>query len=147
MSGDNGSISAFGLYVGADSLVMCHHYGDETPILVIDVEGCSVSISVKGRDASESAVEFARSLARHAQAFATDVERLHAETTPPGTVAVHPALRRLAADPTGLPVSARTSRIFIPAWPVERSIRLPTPGACLVAGLRTTLRRRCSWVG
>jgi hypothetical protein len=96
MSGDNRSISAFGLYVGADSLVMCHHYGDKTPILVIDVEGCSVSISVKGRDASESAVEFARSLARHAQAFATDVERLHAETTAPGTAGTGQPAERAA---------------------------------------------------
>jgi hypothetical protein len=85
MSGDSGSISSFGLYVGTDALVMCHHYADKTPILVIDVEGCSVSISVKGRDASESALQFARELVRKAQAFAAEVERLHARQTAPST--------------------------------------------------------------
>lgn len=83
MSGDNGTICSVGLYVGADSWVTCHHYGDKTPILVIDAAGISASISVKGRDASESALQFARALAHHAQAFAADVERLHAEQITP----------------------------------------------------------------
>jgi hypothetical protein len=75
------SLTSFGLYVGADSRVTCHRYPSQTPILSIDVDGVSVTISVKGRDASETAMEFARSLATNAQAFAADVERLHAERT------------------------------------------------------------------
>jgi hypothetical protein len=84
MSG-GGSYATFGLSAGADSRVTCHHYGNRTPILVIDVSGASVQISPQGRDATESAVQFARSLAHHAQAFADEVERLHAEHTAPGT--------------------------------------------------------------
>jgi hypothetical protein len=70
MSGDARSFSSFGLYVGSDSRVNCHHYGSKTPILVIDAGGCSVAISPEGRDANDSAVEFARELARKAQEFA-----------------------------------------------------------------------------
>jgi hypothetical protein len=61
-----------------DGWVTCHHYGDKTPILVIDAGGASVSFSVQGREASASAVEFARTLAGKAQEFAADIERMHA---------------------------------------------------------------------
>jgi hypothetical protein len=84
MSGGD-SYTSFSVSVGADSRVTCHHYSDRTPILVIDVSGVSVQISAKGRDATESAAQFARSLAHHAQAFADEVERLHAESTAPDT--------------------------------------------------------------
>jgi hypothetical protein len=79
VSGGKGSHSGFGLYVGADGWVTCHHYDGKTPILVIDAGDCSVSISPATREASEAAVEFARALARNAQEFADDIERLHAE--------------------------------------------------------------------
>lgn len=85
MSGEGKSITSLGVYASADTWVTCHRYPEQTPILVIDAGTTSLSISVKGRDASESAVEFARSLALHAQEFAADVERLHAERTAPGT--------------------------------------------------------------
>jgi hypothetical protein len=85
VSGEGKSITALGVYASADTWVTCHHYPEQTPILVIDAGTTSLSISVKGRDASESAVEFARALARHAQEFAADVERLHPGRTAPGT--------------------------------------------------------------
>ena len=89
---DSESFSTFSLYVSADTWVTCHHYQDQTPILAIEAGRASVSISVKGRDASDSAVKFARALARHAQEFAAEVERLHAERTAPGTAdPAHPA--------------------------------------------------------
>jgi shikimate 5-dehydrogenase len=78
MSGDEGSFSSTGLYVGSDGWVTCHHYGDKTPILVIDAGGASVSFSVNGRQATESAVTFARALASKAQEFADDIEKMHA---------------------------------------------------------------------
>jgi hypothetical protein len=77
VSGDARSFSSFGLYVGSDSRVNCHHYGNKNPILAISAGGCSVSIAPEGRDATDSAVEFARELARKAQEFADEVERLH----------------------------------------------------------------------
>jgi hypothetical protein len=86
---DDESFSTFSLYVGADTWVACHHYPAKTPILVVDVPGMSVSISVRGREATESALAFARSLAQHAQAFAAEVERLHAEQA--GAVPAKPA--------------------------------------------------------
>jgi hypothetical protein len=82
MSSDGGSFSSTGLYVGADGWVTCHHYGDKTPILVIDAGGASVSISVKGREACDAAVEFARALAGKAQEFAADIERMRASQHP-----------------------------------------------------------------
>ena len=87
MSNGSQSFSSFSLYVsadsGADAWVVCHRYPSKTPILAIDAGKSSVTISIKGRDATESAVEFARSLARQAQAFADEMERLHAGATTP----------------------------------------------------------------
>ena len=77
MNGDAGSYASFSLNVGDDAGVTCHHYGHRTPILVIDVRGCSVSVSTGGSDATDGAVQFARALARKAQEFADDIERLH----------------------------------------------------------------------
>jgi hypothetical protein len=93
MSSKGGSFSSFGLYVGTDSWVNCHHYGDKTPILVIDAGDSSVSISPAGREASDTAVEFARALVRNAQAFAAEIERLHA--------AQHPNAGNANADSNG----------------------------------------------
>ncbi len=75
---DGESFSTFSIYVAGDGWVTCYSYPDKTPILSIDGGGSSVSISVRGRDATEEAVQFARALARHAQAFAAEVERVHA---------------------------------------------------------------------
>lgn len=80
---DGGSISSLGLHVGTGARVTCHRYADQTPILRIDAGEASLLISVKGRDASDRALEFARALAREAQAFAAEVERLHAASAAP----------------------------------------------------------------
>jgi hypothetical protein len=82
MSGDSRSIFSFGLYASTDTWVTCHHYADQTPILAIDAGASSLTISVKGHDASDSALTFARELARHAQEFAAEVERIHAAQHP-----------------------------------------------------------------
>ena len=77
MSGGRGSYSRLSLHVGPGGWVTCHHYDGKTPILVIDAGESSVSISPAERDASGAALEFARALARRAQEFADDIERLH----------------------------------------------------------------------
>ena len=81
MSDDNATISSFGLYAGCDTWVHCFRYADTAPILHIDSAGLTVTISPKGRAATESAVDFARALLREVQAFAAEVERLNAANT------------------------------------------------------------------
>jgi len=76
MSAD-GSFSSVCLHVGADWRTYCHTYDDRTPILALNA-GASVSVSIKGRNADQAAVEFARALVRDAQVLAAEVERLHA---------------------------------------------------------------------
>jgi hypothetical protein len=78
MSSEVRSYVSFGIHAGDDSQVLCHHYADRAPILVIDGRGCSVTVSTGGLETTGPAVEFARALARKAQEFADDVERLHA---------------------------------------------------------------------
>ena len=77
MSGEVRSHVSFSLHAGDDSEVLCHYYAGRAPILVIDVRGCSVTVTT-GLEATGSAVEFARALARKAQEFADDIERTHA---------------------------------------------------------------------
>jgi hypothetical protein len=82
MSSSGGSHSRLGLTIGGDGRVTCHHYEGKTPILVIDAGDSAVSISPAGRDACGAAVEFARALARKAQEFADDIERMNAAQPP-----------------------------------------------------------------
>ena len=80
MSSDGGSFSYLSFHVGTDWMVRTSAYDNEAPILTVDAGPGTVAIMVKDRHAvGESAVEFARALAREAQAFAAEVERLHAE--------------------------------------------------------------------
>lgn len=59
--------------------MVCHTYPDTTPILSIDAGRCGVSLSIAGRtEIPASAVEFAREMARQAEAFAADCAQLHA---------------------------------------------------------------------
>ena len=83
MSGKGESFSTCSLYVSADTWVTCYRYPDATPILSIQGGRSEFSISIKDRDADEAAVEFARTLLRNVQSFATEVERLHAEQSAP----------------------------------------------------------------
>jgi hypothetical protein len=88
MSADGESFSAFSLHVAADTWVTCYQYPDKTPILSIQAGASDVSISIKDRNADQAAVGFARALARQVQAFAAEVERLHAANTVPDKSAV-----------------------------------------------------------
>jgi hypothetical protein len=73
------------LHVGDESRAECFTYTTSTPILDIRAGNASVAISIARRDIiDDTAVQFARELAQQAQAFAAEVERLHAESTAPG---------------------------------------------------------------
>jgi hypothetical protein len=76
VSSEGGSLSHASYHVGTDWLVRCSTYADRTPILSFDAGPAAVSISTKGTDASLAAVEFARALAREAQRFADEIERM-----------------------------------------------------------------------
>jgi hypothetical protein len=78
VSRDGESFSHLSYHVSGDWLVTCSIYDGKTPILGVDAGSGSLSISIKGRKADESAVRFARTLAREAQRFAAEMERLHA---------------------------------------------------------------------
>ena len=84
MSGKEESFSACGLYVSADTWVTCYRYPEKTPILHVSAGQSALSVSVVGREATDAALEFARALLREAQAFAAEVERLHAANAVPG---------------------------------------------------------------
>jgi hypothetical protein len=96
MSGDGESFSHVSLHVSADWWVICHRYTDQTPILNVDAGPATVSLSIRGRNADEAAVKFARALVREAQAFAAEVERLHAERTTASTAEADESTDRAA---------------------------------------------------
>jgi hypothetical protein len=89
MSSEGGSFSHISFHVGADWRAVCHTYDTRAPILSVDAGRCSVSISIKDNSADKSAVEFARALVRQAQAFAAEVERIHAQAGAVGDKAVN----------------------------------------------------------
>ena len=70
--------------VGADWSTFLSTYEDHPPILSVYVGSMSVSVCIAGRQADDSAVEFARELASQAAKFAAEVERLHARHTGTG---------------------------------------------------------------
>jgi hypothetical protein len=78
MSSDGGSFSHTSYHVGTDWRVTCNTYADTTPILSVDAGPSAVSVTTKGNHAGKAAVEFARVLAREAQRFADEMERMHA---------------------------------------------------------------------
>jgi hypothetical protein len=73
-----GSFSHLSMHVGSSFWVHCATYADTTPILSLDVGDTAVSITPSGTDATDDALRFAQDLARHVQAFADEVERMHA---------------------------------------------------------------------
>lgn len=85
MSIGDGSFSTFSIYVNSDWSVRCSHYPDQSPILSVDAGESSFTVSIRGRKTDQAAVEFARALVREAQAFADDLERLHAESAALGS--------------------------------------------------------------
>ena len=79
MSSDDGSFSYLSFHVGSDWIVRTSAYEDEAPILTVDAGKSAIAIMPKDRHSvGQSAVDFARALAREAQEFAAEVERLHA---------------------------------------------------------------------
>lgn len=78
MSSEGGSFSHVSYHVGGDWRVRCRTYPDTTPILSLDAGSSAVSVTTKGKDVDKAAVEFARALAREAQNFADEMERMHA---------------------------------------------------------------------
>jgi hypothetical protein len=78
VSGEGRSYISLGVYVGADWRVDCHAYRDSTPILSIRAGAAALAVSPMGREVSEAAVGFARELARQAEQFAAETERVHA---------------------------------------------------------------------
>ena len=91
------SVSA-SLHAGADAQVCCYAYPDGAPILAVSAGRMQVNISLCGRqEVPASAVAFARELARQAERFAAECERLRHALHPPA--GEH-------ADRTGAPVPA-----------------------------------------
>lgn len=84
MKSAGGSMTYSSLHIGTDWRVYCHTYEDRTPILSVNAGPSSVSFSLSDRNADEAAVQFAQALARQAQVFAAEVERLHTEQTGAG---------------------------------------------------------------
>jgi hypothetical protein len=75
VSGEGGSFSHLTYHAGADWRVRCITYADTTPILSVDGGPISMSITTRGRESGEGAVEFARALALEARKFADEMER------------------------------------------------------------------------
>ncbi len=85
MRSGGGSFSHLSLHVGTDWRVDCHTYDDDhTPILSVDAGSTAIACSLDNRLAGKAAVQFARALAREAQVFAAEVERLHADRAATG---------------------------------------------------------------
>jgi hypothetical protein len=78
MSDESRSFSHLSYHVGGDWQVRCSTYAETTPILSVEGGPSTLSISTRGRTADESAVQFARALAREARRFADEMERKHA---------------------------------------------------------------------
>jgi hypothetical protein len=78
MSDESRSFSHLSYHVGGDWQVRCSTYAETTPILSVEGGPSTLSISTRGRTADNSAVQFARALAREARRFADEMDRKHA---------------------------------------------------------------------
>jgi hypothetical protein len=78
MSSEGRSLVSFGVYVGTDWRIDCYEYPNRPPILAFDAGPNSVTVTVRGRDADDAALGFARELSAKVQRFAAEMERLHA---------------------------------------------------------------------
>lgn len=79
MSGTPAPFTRIGMHAGGGSSAYCFTYADQSPILDISTGSASISITIAGREAEDAALSFARELLQNVQAFAAEVERLHAE--------------------------------------------------------------------
>jgi hypothetical protein len=75
---DGGSFGQVSVHVGTDGRVWCNTYADHAPILNVNVASTTVAFCIAGECVGAEAVEFARKLAREAERFAAEAERLHA---------------------------------------------------------------------
>jgi hypothetical protein len=75
----NAPHASMSVHAGEGARVACYTYPTTTPILDISQHGVGLAISLADRDAvpSEHAVRFARELAREAERFAAEAERLY----------------------------------------------------------------------
>ncbi len=78
MSSAGGSFAHLSFHIRTGWRVRCMAYADTTPILSVDAGSLALSITPAGSDATDEALEFARALAREAQAFADEIERMRA---------------------------------------------------------------------
>jgi len=81
VKGDGGSFGHLGVHVGSDWTIWCSTYPADSPILTIDAASTSVAFTIADEGISDQAVAFARDLARKAEKFAAEVERLAAQGT------------------------------------------------------------------
>ena len=98
MKSQGGSFSHLSVHLGSDWRVDCHTYDDHTPILTVDAGNLAVSFSIASRGADDDALGFARALARDAQAFAADIERMHAAQANAGDVGGGDSTTKAAPD-------------------------------------------------
>lgn len=76
------SMARVSVHVGSDWFIHLSAYEARTPILDVDAGDVAVSFTLVSREpVTDSALEFARRLARSAAAFAAEVERIHAMQT------------------------------------------------------------------
>jgi hypothetical protein len=76
VSSGHDSFSHYSFHAGDGWRVTCSAYADAPPILSLNGSHSAVSIAARGTDASVSAVEFARALAREARRFLDEMERM-----------------------------------------------------------------------
>ena len=79
MKGDGGSFGHLGVHVGSDWTIWCSTYPAHSPILTIDAASTSIAFAIADERIGDQAAAFARDLARKAEQFAAEVERLHTE--------------------------------------------------------------------
>ncbi len=79
MISDGGSFGQLSLHTGRDGRVWCCTYPDTAPILNITAASTTVVVCLGGEQISAEFVVFARELARGAERFAAEAERLHAD--------------------------------------------------------------------
>jgi hypothetical protein len=76
---DGGSFGQVSLHTGRDGRAWCCTYPDSAPILNITVASTTVAVCLGGEQVSDEFVAFARELARGAEQFAAEAERLQAD--------------------------------------------------------------------
>ena len=85
----NRPFARISMHLGEESHAECFTYDNSAPILDIRAGNASVAVSLTRNEIDEAAVNLARELARQAQLFATEVERLHAARHPDAGSSAH----------------------------------------------------------